>query len=286
MKKNNKKLKYNMSVFDIFNEFSELTEICKPFIEESTSRRVFYTDCCHENTVIESGAVLCNNCGIELKKIISYEKDWRYYGDNDNRSGSDPNRCYIRKNEEKNIFSDVESLGFSDKIINMANDIYTQVTKGKIYRGNSRKSLVFSSIFHATKLGGKPYSCEMLREIFKLDRKIVLKGLKHVNLTSPKTSQIRTKQITPVELIEEYASRFDISDDEKSEIVSLYEQIKNKSSIIIRSRPQSVASSMIYYYISTKRGSNNFNIKDYIKRVKLSELTICRLCREISSVVE
>jgi transcription initiation factor TFIIIB Brf1 subunit/transcription initiation factor TFIIB len=232
-----------MSIFDIFNEFNDpaLVELRDPSEQEYG-----VDDCSHENTIIESGAILCDNCGVELNKIISYEKDWRYYGGDDCRGVSDPNRCYIRKNEEKNIFKDVESLGFSDKIINLANDIYSQVTKGKIYRGNSRKSLVFSSIFHATKLGGKPYSCETLREIFKLDRKIVLKGLKHVNLSAPKASQIRTKYITPVELIYEYASKFDISKEEKDEIVGLYEQIKNKSSIINRSRPQSVASSMIY----------------------------------------
>jgi transcription initiation factor TFIIIB Brf1 subunit/transcription initiation factor TFIIB len=264
--------------FEIFDEFDSSTES-----ESDFENGVIF--CEHLNTIVESGSILCCNCGLEIKKVISYEKDWRYYGGEDSRHTSDPNRCYIRKLEDKSIFRDVEMLGFSDKIMNIANDIYTKVTNGRIYRGNSRKAIVFSSVFHATKIGGKPYSCESLRDIFKLDRKIILKGLKHMHINVPKDSQIRTKYITPIELIEEYISKFNVSEEEKTEAIALYNNVKNKSSIINRSRPQSVASSIIYFFLSTKRGTNNFNIKDFVKKVKLSELTINKICREIAAVI-
>ena len=179
---------------------------------------------------------------------MSYEKDWRYYGSDDTRKNSDPNRCHIRKVEDKSIFKDIESFGFSDKIVNTANDIYAQVTNGKIYRGNSRKAIIFGCVFHSVKLNGKSYTCESLGEIFKLDRKIILRGLKHVSLNAPKNSNIKNKNGT-IDLLEEYIIKFDIKDKDRDDIIDIYNKIRNKSTIINRSRPQSVISSLIYYFI-------------------------------------
>jgi transcription initiation factor TFIIIB Brf1 subunit/transcription initiation factor TFIIB len=167
----------------------------------------------------------------------------------------------------------------------MANDIYSQVTKGKIYRGNSRKAIIFGCIFHSVKVNGKIYSCESLRGLFKLDKKIILKGLKHVNLNTPKGSVVVNKYITPFELVTEYIVNFNHNEEDIKTIKELFDKIKNKSSIINRSRPQSVASSLIYYHFSKKLGSNNFSIKDFIKKIKLSELTINKISKEIKRIL-
>jgi len=158
------------------------------------------------------------------------------------------------------------------------------LTKGKIFRGNSRKAIIFGCVFHSIKLNGKSYTCDSLREIFKLDRKNILRGLKHVSLNAPKTSHIRIKQNFS-DLIEECASKFDLSDEDKKEILTIYDKVKNKSPVINRSRPQSVTSSLIYYFLCKKKGSNNVNIKDFIKKVKLSELTITKITKEISRII-
>lgn len=242
-------------------------------------------ECTHPDSVNDNGIVSCMDCGLELQKIVSYEKDWRYYGSDDTRKNSDPNRCHIRKIEDKSIFRDVETFGFSEKVVNLANDIYTEVTKGKIYRGNSRKAIIFGCIFHSIKINGKMYSCESLRSIFKLDKKIILKGLKHVNLNSPKNGNIVNRYITPIELVNEYIVKFVHTKEDVEMITEIYEKIRNKSSIINRSRPQSVASSIIYYHFSKKFGANNFSIKDFIKKIKLSELTVNKITKEINRII-
>jgi len=274
-----------MDAFDIFEEFDEN---CEDLVDNDKNLELEKKEskkCDHGNIINEAGTYLCSDCGLELSKVLSYEKDWRYYGSDDTRKNSDPNRCHIRKLEDKSIFKDVENLGFSEKIVNIANDIYSQVTKGKIYRGNSRKAIIFGCIFHSIKINGKSYTCDSLREIFQLDRKIILKGLKHVNLNAPKTSEIRSKTSNHSELISEYMSKFDIPESEKDDIISLYERIKNKNSMINRSRPQSVTSSLIYYYICKKLGANNVNIKDFVKKVNLSELTINKISKEIQKIL-
>ena len=261
--------------FDVFDELED-----EPDCEEQHAEP---SECPHLTLVNEAGAILCRDCGHERSKVMSYEKDWRYYGSDDTRKSSDPTRCHIRKMEDKSIYKDVEAYGFSEKIVSTANDIYFQVTKGKIYRGNSRKAIIFGCIFHAIKMTGKSYTCDHLREIFKLDRKIILKGLKHVNLNAPKDSQLRVKNSS--DIVEECMDKFDLTEEDKSEIRDLYQSIRNRSSVINRSRPQSVTSSLVYYYICRKRGFNNVNLKDFVKKVKLSELTIHKLSREIQSIV-
>lgn len=277
------------NIFDIFDEFDQkhenLFDIEENIEDDSKNLDLIEKDVCkddscsHINTVNESGTYLCRDCGLELSKVMSYEKDWRYYGSDDTRKNSDPNRCHIRKVEDKSIFKDVESFGFSEKIVNTANDIYAQVTKGKIYRGNSRKAIIFGCVFHSIKINGKSYTCESLGDIFQLDRKIILRGLKHVSLNAPKSSQIKNKNGTS-ELLDEYIVKFDIKED-RDEIIDIYNKIRNKSTIINRSRPQSVISSLIYYFLCMKNGSNNVSIKDFIKKVKLSELTILKISKEI-----
>ena len=268
-------------LFDIFDELELDKNSNKIKMDDELSEY----ECEHIDIANDNGIVSCVDCGVEVSKIVSYEKDWRYYGSDDTRKNSDPNRCHIRKIEDKSIFKDVESFGFSEKIVNMANDMYSQVTKGKIYRGNSRKAIIFGCIFHTVKINGKVYSCETLRTIFKLDKKIILKGLKHVNLNSPKNSNMVNRYITPIELVNEYITKFTHTDEDKILINEIYEKLKNKSSIINRSRPQSVASSLIYYYFSNKFGSNNFSIKDFIKKIKLSELTVNKISKEINRII-
>jgi len=274
-----------MDAFDIFDELEKLENNVKDNNDEKNEKENTGKKCEHSNVINESGTLLCSDCGLELTKVVSYEKDWRYYGSDDTRKNSDPNRCHIRKMEDKSIFKDVENLGFSDKIVNMANDIYLKVTKGKIFRGNSRKAIIFGCIFHSMKINGKIYTCESLGEIFKLDRKIILKGLKHVNLNAPKTSEIRTKNTNQSDMIEEYINKFSISESEKEPILKMYDMIKNKSLIINRSRPQSVISSLIYYFLCKRDGSNNINIIDFSKKVNLSKLTIEKLFKEIFKIL-
>jgi transcription initiation factor TFIIIB Brf1 subunit/transcription initiation factor TFIIB len=240
-------------------------------------------DCLHPNIANETGADVCIDCGEEITKKIQHTKEWRYYGQSDTRHSSDPNRVQIRKSEERSIYKDVENMGFSDKIVSEANKIYFQVTHGQIFRGNSRKSIVFACIFHAYKLSGKPQSHEKLIHVFNLNRKTGLKGLKHVNLHAPKNSSIRTTYITPINLVEEIMDKFSATPEQKQEVVKLYHQIKNKSSRLNRSRPQSVASGIVYHWICSKK--KDITLKQFTKKVALSELTVNKIAKEIADVI-
>ena len=265
---------------DHFKLFNQVANEYKKF----NKKEEINNQCEHKNIVKEKDTRSCEDCGMILSRNISYDKEWRYYGASDTKYHSDPNRCNIRKLSDRTILKDVENMGFSKKIINAANKIYQEVTNGKIYRGNSRKAIIFACIFHAYKIDGNPQSCEHLINIFNLERKIGLKGLKHVNLNADKNSQIRSTYITPENLISEIMDKFDASNLQKQEVIALYQKIKNKSSFLNRARPQSVASGLVRYYILIKR--KNISIAEFKNKVQLSEMTINHVVSEIATILK
>ncbi len=269
-----------MSQFELFNQ---ALAVYKNIKEPVTLPHKDVTKCKHTDLINEIGVITCLSCGEEIQHTITHEKEWRYYGPSDSRRGSDPNRVQIRKTDERNINKDVENMGFSETIVTKADELYTQVTKGQIYRGNSRKAIVFACIFHAYKMSGKHQTPDNLVKLFGLTRKNGLHGLKIVAVNAPKDSKIHTTIITPVHLIHDIMNKFKATLDQKSDVIQLYARIKNRSSKLNRSRPQSVAAALTYYWIRKKK--LDISLKDFAKKVDLSELTINKNAKEVALVL-
>ena len=75
------------------------------------------------------------------------------------------------KSEEKNIEKDVEKFGINAKIIEKADELYNIVTENKIYRGNTRKGIIYACVYHAYLLNNTPKSNEELINIFDINQK-------------------------------------------------------------------------------------------------------------------
>lgn len=260
---------------------------------ESSKRRqdlkedddVFQTHICkHGNIAMEGTNKVCIDCGIMLNGALTYEKEWRYYGNNDSKHSSDPNRCSIRKADDKSIFKDVDKLGFGDKVVSTANDIYQRVTNHHIYRGNTRKGIIFACIYHAYNINQTPKSCEQLIDIFEIDRKTALKGLKFVNLNLPKDFPVVRSNVQTEQLIREIMNKFYATPIHVEEALHMYIFVKNKSSLLNRSRPQSVASGLVRYYIMNK--NPEITMEYFKSRISLSEITINRIAKEIKNIID
>ena len=257
----------------------KLSDVCEEKIDDKDEM----DGCEHTNVCEDNGFISCSDCGIEMNKNIYQDKEWRYYGQSDNKRTSDPNRVHIRKMEDRNIFKDVENMGFSDKIVHHANQIYLQVTDGQIYRGGSRKSLIFASVFYSYRVNKIPQTHEKLLATFEISRKSALKGLKQVSLKTPKDSKLHTTYITPINLVDEIMDKFSATPQQKAEVANLYEKIKNKSSTINRSRPQSIACGVIFAWICMK--NLDISIKEFASKTNLSELTILKIARDIANIL-
>lgn len=261
--------------------FKDLHKIME---EKEGEENVIEVGCKHDNVVMEGMNTICTDCGVIMTEELSFEKEWRYYGMMDTKHSSDPNRCNMRKTDDKTIYKDVEKLGFSDKIVSCANKTYEQVTKNRIYRGNTRKGIIFACIFHAYKTNENPQSCERLIEIFEIDRKVALKGLKFVNLNAPKDCVFRSFQITTDHLIKEIMQKFHANENHIEEVLNIFHYIKGRSSLLNRSRPQSVASGLVRYYIARK--NPDISMDFFRTKIRLSELTISRIVKEIGRILD
>lgn len=241
------------------------------------------SQCSHKNTVIEHEISICTDCGEELERNINHDREWRYYGKNDNKYTTDPNRVMIRKLDEKSIFADVKTMGFSDSVVYIADDMYNEVTKGQIYRGKSRKALIFACIFHSYRNMGNPQTPESLIKVFKINRKTALKGLKIVNINAPKHVNVYSASFTIEHMIMNIMELFYANKTQVSSALNLYRSIKNKSSKLNRARPKSLSCSIVFYWI--QQNNININIKEFSKKVELSELTIQKNIKEIKSIL-
>jgi len=237
--------------------------------------------CPHDILVTENSIISCSKCGLE---IVKNESSWKSHTYTETKIFMEPSRVQARKNDDKNIYRDVENMGFSERIINMANEIYQQVTNGKVKKGNSRKEIIFACIFQAYKLSGFPQSHEKLIQTFNLNKKTVLNGLKQVALNIPKDSVIHTMYITPIHLIDDIMNKFQATQSQKSEVIEIYGRIKNRDTKLNRARPQSVAAGLVYYWIKTT--AKNISLKEFIKKAELSELTINRMTSLIAEIAD
>lgn len=267
-----------MNDFDLFNNLSNKYE------NDNKHKKPFYTSCQHLDTSIENGTIICADCGEEISKHIAHDKEWRYYASTDGKKTSDPNRVHARKLDEKNIAKDLEHLSISDSIITKANEFYTQCTNGQIYRGGSRKAVIFACVYHAYNVSGNHQTPDSLIQAFGITRKAGLKGLKIVNVNISKDSEIHNAEITLHHIISDIMDKFTCTEEQKSEVYNIYDRIKNRSTKLNRARPQSVAASVIYYWVTTN--NKDIDIKDFAKITSLSELTITKNLKEIDNIVK
>jgi transcription initiation factor TFIIIB Brf1 subunit/transcription initiation factor TFIIB len=249
----------------------------------ATTSPVAKEECAHTVTVQRGGAVFCHVCGEETHQKINYDRDWKFYGTTADSCGLDPERCYLRKTQERSIHADIHHLAISEHIKDLANGIYNDICSQKIHRGIFRKSIVFAAVFYAYKVDRTPQSCDHLINLFKIKRKSALKGLKYVNEHLPPRSPLRTLYITPEDLIQEFIGKYDTTPAHVAALLDLFHRIKGRSDVLNRSRPQSIAAGVIYYF-SVSQG-RPLNLKEFVKKVHLSELTVVKVAKECSTVL-
>ena len=121
--------------------------------------------------------------------------------------------------------------------------------------------------------------------IFDIEQKVALKGLKFVNLNLPPDSKLRIKSNSNniENMISETLQEFNATELQVQDVLQLYEHVKHKSSLLNRSRPQSVACGLIRYYIL--KTNPDYSIEYFREKIKLSELTITRIVKEIESIM-
>ena len=93
--------KFNTSDEDYHNDEETIENEEVSSNEKKSKEENIITNCkeCDSTNIVEMyGYYVCQDCGIQYNNIIDSSQEWRYYGNNDNKS-SDPSRCGAPTND-------------------------------------------------------------------------------------------------------------------------------------------------------------------------------------------
>lgn len=272
--------------FDIFNRAllkkgnaDEESIIIKHTDEDednNETQEIHRKECEHSNIVDDGDNKICQDC-FECIVNISKHQEWIDYS----KSGQ---RLQERNTTDKNIYKDVENMKYPYDIVCYANDMFSFITNGKTHRADNRKAIILICMFDSFKLHNDPRILASLQKDFNLSDKKVCKGMKIVGLRRGQYKNATPIYITVPILITEIMSLFNANASSICDALKIYSLIENKSVIINRCRPQSVASAVIYYYI--KKSGRVIDIDTFTTKVNLTEATILKIIKEMNKIIE
>jgi transcription initiation factor TFIIIB Brf1 subunit/transcription initiation factor TFIIB len=265
-----------------------------------------------EFLIIDSEMVVCTYCGVENDSIIDYQPEWRYYGADDNKRSSDPNRCGMPTNRiipDSSMSTVIQGRGFEtfrklhswnglsykqrsllgilnkialkanfdnvpQSIIDATMNMYKLISEDYIKRGASRESLIAACFFNALRDQGLVRSPEEVAKLFDIKSKKLSKGCNEFTELMFTKNKEYVKNMKPIES-KDLIERF----GQLLEINEEYIKIGIKTAILIdklgicqENNPKSIAVGVLFLI------SQQYNIgltkKEIAEQCRTSEVTV------------
>ena len=256
--------------------------------------------------------IVCTYCGIENNSIIDYQAEWRYYGSDDNKRSSDPNRCGMPSNpnipdsslstvilgrgfevyrklnswnglsyKQRSLIAILNKIALKANIDNVPQSIidatmnmYKIISQDYIKRGASRESLIAACFFNALRDQGMIRSTDEVAKLFDIKSKKLSKGCNEFTELMFSKNKDYVKNMKPIES-KDLIERFCTL----LEIDESYIKVAIKTAILVdklgicqENNPKSIAVGSIYLI------SQNYNLgftkKEIAEQCKTSEVTV------------
>lgn len=241
--------------------------------------------CNHDNKQEEDGREVCMDCGQEFL-FMTFDPEWRYYGDADNRTKKDPSRCHIIKAQTRNIDDVVAKLELPTAIKAQTEQKYLQVVGKETVRGVGRRSIVAACLFHVYMERDDHRTSDEIRNMFHLTQRSLSMGLtKYYSVFK----EDRQKMIRPKDLIKRILRSTGIPESHYSKILKLNNILENCSSSMTRSCPQAISAAVVYLYLClfpSLREKYDLHKMRFAQKVGLSDITITRITNECSVLLK
>jgi hypothetical protein len=295
-----------MSIYDDYFEFEEKelkTKLDAIIGEDGDSQEEkddSWQNCTHSETSFVDSNEICSLCGIIVNKNLSSEQDLSYDGLCDVKN-KDPTRSHKRKTGDRTLFKDVDGKNFPDVIIQSANNKYQQIINKNIYRGAKRKAIIVACLHFAYLEKGESRITTELGKLFGIQRRDIKDGLQKYYETFPDETN---KYIKPINLIPQIMIKSHIPYEYQNKIKKLCSYLENKSELLNRSTPQSVAASIVYLYLCLNTSKDNLDKSKsapsgaislleklgldkfkFAEMVNLSDITITKLGKESQKII-
>lgn len=245
-------------------------------------------ECSHENVFEDDNALyVCLVCGEEIE-ILDFKPEWHYYGSNDNRSLNDPSRCQQKRSQGRDLSNDFEShnIVIPESIKSQVEKRFNEIVGTETVKGKMRQAIIAACLFHVLSENGEHRTSEHIRGIFKLERRDMSKGNSRYLATF---SEVRNKTTTPNDLVPWFMKLTGVDEEHTNTILTLVDHLKDSSLTFKRSKPQSVAASVVYFYLCLKPEYKRYigiTKSEFAKKTGLSDITITKLVKEASTHFE
>jgi transcription initiation factor TFIIIB Brf1 subunit/transcription initiation factor TFIIB len=256
--------------------------------------------------------ITCTLCGTENDHIIDRNAEWRFYGNDDNKRSSDPNRCGMPTNQiisdstlstvilgrgfeiyrklnswngltykEKSLIAILNKIAQKANIDNVPQSIidstmkmYKIVSKDYIKRGTSRECLIAACFFNALKDNNMIRSNEEVAKLFGVKSKKLSKGCNEFAELMYQKDKDYVKKMRPIDS-KDLIERFCVVleiDERYIEIANKVALLVDKLGICQENNPKSIAVGCIYLI------SQNYNLgftkKEIADNCHTSEVTV------------
>ena len=309
---------------DIWNIFNEISDSFIIDDNDSVIKDIFDKKGCYNCNLtdylqMDNEMIVCTNCGELNDTIIDYQAEWRYYGTDDNKKSSDPNRCggptnylsesslgtiilgkgfevYRKLNswngltyKERSLISILNKIAQKANIDNVPQSIidatmnmYKIISQDYIKRGASRESLIAACFLNALRDQGMIRSTEEIAKLFDIKSKKLSKGCNEFTELMFSKNKEYVKNMKPIEskdLIERFCILLNIP-EEYSKIAIKASVIIDKLGICQENNPKSIAVGCIY--LVSHNYSLGYSKKDIAEYCKTSEVTVANTYSQMS----
>lgn len=243
-------------------------------------------ECLHLALVEDSGVRVCQDCGL-TDEVLDFEPEWRNYG------GESASRCCSVRGVAWSLEKDFIKwdISVSPALRTQTEHKYLQVMEmvrakkdKKSGRGRGRKAIIAACLLFVLRETGDCRTFDELKNMFKLSKKNMFNGL---TAYYERFKTDRTQYVTPEDLIARVLVMTGIDKTHYSDIVLIAKELHNTSRTLNRSKPLSVASATVYFWlclnpsIKTKLGLTR---RVFAEMTKLSDITIAKHVKEMARV--
>lgn len=239
-------------------------------------------ECNHENSYEgENGFYICEDCGFEVE-VLNFQPEWKYYGSS-NGYNKDQSRCHKERGSEKNLDKIFDNLPdkISKAIKSCVEKKYYKIVGTDTVRGKKRESIVAACLFHVYQDFGEARTSDYIRTLFDIKKKKMSQGLNDYYRTFPKD---RVKLVKTEHLIKWLMTLTGINRSHYKNIINVCRYFNNTARTLKRSSPQSVAASIIYFYLCwNKKYKSELGLtkSQFAQKAMLSDITITKLTKEM-----
>ena len=305
----------NNNIWNIFDSFElslDIDDIKEDILINNNEKDKCISCSSIDSLISDNEMIICTNCGVENKHIIDYNPEWRFYGSDDNKRNSDPNRCgmpvsqiisesslstiilgsgfesYRKLNswnglsyKEKSMITILNKIAQKANIGNVPQSIidatmkmYQIISKDYIKRGTSRESLIAACFFNALNDNNLIRSTEEVAKLFNIKLKKLSKGCNEFAELMFQKDKNYVRNMRPIEP-KNLIERFCMImdlDDKYCKIGNRIAFLVDKLGICQENNPKSIAVGCIYFM--SQSYNLGFNKKEIAEQCNTSEVTV------------